>query len=164
MEEQNLDRARYKVIPRTLIFIFHEDEVLLINKIGSNIWDGKSNVLGGHIENGEDIISSAQRELLEEAGLSAVELHYCGNIMITVEKDLGIALHLFRGEAKTKDVTASDEGSLAWVRVDDIKLYPVKKDLYELLPLVKEWTIGDLLIIGKYKKSGDKELHRYKTG
>ncbi len=95
MEEQNLDRARYKVIPRTLIFIFHEDEVLLINKIGSNIWDGKSNVLGGHIENGEDIISSAQRELLEEAGLSAVELNYCGNIMITAEKDLGIALHLF---------------------------------------------------------------------
>ena len=164
MEEQNLDRARYKVIPRTLIFIFHEDEVLLINKIGSNIWDGKSNVLGGHIENGEDIISSAQRELLEEAGLSAVELHYCGNIMITVEKDLGIALHLFRGEVKTKVVTASNEGSLAWVRVDDIKLYPVKKDLYELLPLVKEWASGDSLIIGKYKKSGDKELRRYKTG
>jgi len=164
MEEQNLDRARYKVIPRTLIFIFHEDEVLLINKIGSNIWDGKSNVLGGHIENGEDIISSAQRELLEEAGLSAVELNYCGNIMITAEKDLGIALHLFKGEAITKTITASNEGSLAWVKVDDIKLYPVKRDLYELLPLVKEWTVGDLLIIGKYKKSGDKELHRYKTG
>ncbi len=164
MDEQNLDRARYKVIPRTLIFIFHEDEVLLINKIGSNIWDGKSNVLGGHIENGEDIVSSAQRELLEEAGLSAVELHYCGNIMITAEKDLGIALHLFKGEAKTKAITASNEGSLAWVKVDDIKLYPVKKDLYELLPLVTEWTAGDSLIIGKYKKSGDKELRRYKTG
>lgn len=164
MAEQNIDRARYKVIPRTLIFIFHEDEILLINKIGSNIWDGKSNVLGGHIENGEDIVSSAQRELLEEAGLSAVELHYCGSIMITAEKDLGIALHLFKGEAKTKAITASNEGSLAWVRVDDIKLYPVKKDLYELIPLVKEWTAGEPLIIGKYKKSGDKELRRYKTG
>ncbi len=73
-------------------------------------------------------------------------------------------LHLFKGEAITKTITASNEGSLAWVKVDDIKLYPVKKDLYELLPLVKEWTVGDLLIIGKYKKSGDKELHRYKTG
>ena len=113
MEEQNLDRARYKVIPRTLIFIFHEDEVLLINKDWSNIWDGKSNVLGGHIENGEDIVSSAQRELLEEAGLSAIELHYCGNIMITAEKDLGIALHLFKGEAKTKTITASNEGELS---------------------------------------------------
>jgi 8-oxo-dGTP diphosphatase len=164
MEEQNIDRARYKVIPRTLIFIFHEDEVLLINKVGSNVWDGKSNVLGGHIENGEDIVSSAQRELLEEAGLSAVELHYCGNIMVSAEKDLGIALHLFKGEAKTKAITASNEGSLAWVKVDDIKLYPVKKDLYELLPLVKEWTTGDSLIIGKYKKPGDKDSHRYKTG
>jgi hypothetical protein len=100
---------------------------------------------------------------LEEAGLSAVELHYCGNIMISAEKDLGIALHLFKGEAKTKAITASNEGSLAWVKVDDIKLYPVKKDLYELLPLVKEWTTGDSLIIGKYKKSGDKDLQRYKT-
>jgi 8-oxo-dGTP diphosphatase len=163
MDEQNIDRARYKVIPRTLIFIFYGDEILLINKVGSNIWDGKSNVLGGHIENGEDIVSSAQRELLEEAGLSAVELHYCGNIMISAEKDLGIALHLFKGEAKTKAITASNEGSLAWVKVDDIKLYPVKKDLYELLPLVKEWTTGDSLIIGKYKKSGDKDLQRYKT-
>jgi 8-oxo-dGTP diphosphatase len=164
MEEQNLDRARYKVIPRTLIFIFYGDEILLINKVGSNIWDGKSNVLGGHIENGEDIVSSAQRELLEEAGLSEVELQYCGNIMVTAENDLGIALHLFKGESKTKAITASNEGSLAWVKVDDIKLYPVKKDLYVLLPLVTEWTVGDSLIIGKYKKSGDKELRRYKTG
>lgn len=164
MEEQNLDRARYKVIPRTLIFIFYGDEVLLINKVGSNIWDGKSNVLGGHIENGEDIISSAQRELLEEAGLSAIKLNYCGNIMIPAERDLGIALHLFKGEAIRKEVKASEEGSLSWVKIDDIKLYPVKKDLYELLPLVKEWKTGEPLIVGNYKRSGDKGLRRYKTG
>jgi 8-oxo-dGTP diphosphatase len=164
MEEQNLDRARYKVIPRTLIFIFHDDEILLINKIGSNNCDEIFNVLGGHIEDGEDITSSAQRELMEEARLSGINLYYCGHIMIPVEKDLGIALHLFKGEEKIKTVIASEEGSLSWVKVEDIKLYPVKKDLYELLPLVNEWRAGDSLIIGKYNKSGDKEFQRYMTG
>jgi 8-oxo-dGTP diphosphatase len=68
---QSLSKIRYKVIPRTLIFLFNESKILLI-KQNSEIKPsfGRWNGIGGHIEEGEDPFSSARREIFEESGLS----------------------------------------------------------------------------------------------
>ena len=68
--EQGIDVKRFSVVPRSLIFLFNDqDQVLLIK--GSpekHIWADKYNGLGGHIEPGEDILEGALRELAEESG------------------------------------------------------------------------------------------------
>lgn len=155
--EQFIDSKRYKVIPRTLIFSFHNDEVLLIKKKDISKWGGKLNVPGGHIEPGEDILESAKRELMEETGLSDIELIYLGNVMIDVREDTGITLHIFKGITETKKIISSDEGELFWVKVDEINDFPVLEDIFDLLPLVYKWRKGDLMIVGHLDRNG----HRY---
>ncbi len=152
--EQFIDSKRYKVIPRTLIFSFHDDEVLLLKKNDISKWGGKFNVLGGHIEPGENILESAKRELEEETGLLDVELIYLGNIMIDVRDDTGIALHIFKGISETKKFVTSGEGELFWVKVDEINDSPVLEDVFDLLPLVYKWRLGDLMIVGHYDIHG----------
>jgi len=151
--DQRIDHSRYKVIPRSLIFIFSGSNLLLISKYDKAAWAGKANVLGGHIEAGESILVSAYRELNEESGIIDVDLDYAGNIMIDGEGGLGVSLHLFKGEANSLNTSSSDEGSLSWVSVDDLPKIPVFEDLLILVPMVKDWKLGDPLIIGHFPNS-----------
>ena len=66
-----VSRNRYQVIPRTLCFITHGDDVLLL--LGGShkrIWAGRYNGVGGHIEPGEDVYEATLREVAEETGLA----------------------------------------------------------------------------------------------
>lgn len=148
--DQRIDRSRYKVIPRSLIFIFWGSELLMIMKNNKSDWNGRPNALGGHIEVGETILEAAYRELEEESGICDVKLLYAGNIMIDGEDGVGVTLHLFKGAAESKTIKASEEGTLFWVDVDDISRIPVVEDLNELIPLMKKWKHGDPMIIGHY--------------
>ncbi len=80
---QVADRNRYAVIPRTLIFLFDRENVLLImGASNKNIWANKLNGIGGHIERGENVIQSAKRELFEETNIVNQSLWISGNILI----------------------------------------------------------------------------------
>jgi len=65
-EEQGvLGHERYVLIPRTLVFLFCGDQVLLLRGAPTKrIWPDRYNGLGGHLERGES--------LLEERGASYV--------------------------------------------------------------------------------------------
>jgi 8-oxo-dGTP diphosphatase len=59
------------VIPRSLIFVTRPGKVLLIKgHPRKRLWANRYNGIGGHIEYGEDLVKAAERELLEESGLS----------------------------------------------------------------------------------------------
>lgn len=136
-EDQGAGAERYTVIPRTLIFLFRGDEVLLLK--GSpqkRLWANRYNGIGGHLERGEGALDAARRELKEETGLDATLLRLCGTVLIDAGADHGICLLVYWGEAANGEPQESDEGELNWVHLAELIHLPLVEDLYQLIPAV----------------------------
>lgn len=140
--DQGIVKDRYMLIPRTAIFVRHGDEYLLIKGAPTKrLWAGKYNCLGGHVERGEDIFSSAKRELFEEAGLSA-DLWLCGTVIVDTG-EVGICLYVFCGENPHGEIKASGEGAVEWVKKVALAHLPMVEDLPVLLERIDRMKRGD---------------------
>ncbi len=130
---------RYQLVPRTLIFLTRGQQVLLIKGAPhKRLWANRYNGIGGHVERGEDVLSSARRELQEESGLNVSDLRLCGVVTIDVGPSAGIGLYVLRGEDPQGDLFPSEEGALEWVDRQDLERLPLVEDLPVLLPRVLE--------------------------
>jgi 8-oxo-dGTP diphosphatase len=144
ISDQGSLTGRYALVPRSLIFLTQANQVLLIKGAPEKkLWAGLYNGLGGHIERGEDVISSARRELREEAGIQAASLWLCGVITIDTGQASGIAVFVLRGESLVGQLRSSAEGDLEWVAMDQIDHLPVVEDLPMLLKRVLAMQPGD---------------------
>ena len=144
--DQGITKDRYMLIPRTAIFARkgQGDEYLLIKGAPTKrLWAGKYNCLGGHVERGENILFSAQRELLEESGLLA-DLWLCGMVIVDAgDASAGICLFVFCGENPQGEIKASEEGSVEWVQKDAVLHLAVVEDLPVLLDRIHSMQRGD---------------------
>ena len=131
--EQGLTKERYICIPRTLIFLMRDDTVLLLKGASTKrIWANKYNGVGGHVERGEDVLSSAKRELEEETGLNA-KLRLVGTLQVDVEVNMGVSVYVFLGECVSGNPRPSEEGVLEWIPFSDLSEYPLVEDVAILL-------------------------------
>jgi len=142
VSDQGVTNDRYMLIPRTAIFVRRGDEYLLLKGAPTKrLWAGKYNGLGGHVDRGEDVLSSARRELMEEAGITA-DLWLCGTVVIDAG-DVGICLFLVVGENAQGEVKGSKEGIPEWVQKEALDHLPVVEDLPILLGRIHLMKRGD---------------------
>ncbi|QST02286.1 8-oxo-dGTP diphosphatase (plasmid) [Pontibacillus sp. ALD_SL1] len=107
----------------TIIFVRCGDEVLLVNRNKApnmGLWNG----VGGKIEQGETPVRSAQRELIEETGITVQEndLIDAGTVRwIGEDGEEGMHVYLVEMDSKPKHlqtIRETEEGILDWKGID----------------------------------------------
>ena len=149
--EQGMHLERYAVIPRTLTFLTHEGDVLLLRGApDKTLWAGRLNGVGGHVEPDEDVCASARREVREETGLDVGDLALRGIVHVGGEPPLpGVVLFVFVAEAPSRETQPSPEGHLEWHPVAHLPEEDLVADLPALLPRVLRPS-GEGLVYGHY--------------
>jgi 8-oxo-dGTP diphosphatase len=171
-QDQGLEIGRrFQVVPRVLIFLRNGNDVLLLRgAAGKRIWANRYNGVGGHVEDGEDVLSAARREVEEETGQPSPELHLKAVVTIsTGESRVGILMFCFVGWTDDRQTVSSREGELHWLPAAALPDEELVEDLVWLLPRVLarpaaaaplylhySYDADDRLVIGP----GDEPAHR----
>lgn len=132
---QRVQSERYQQIPRTLVFLLHGNEILLV-KIAADrgAWAGLYNGVGGHIEAGENPHTAAIRETQEETGITPRDIRLCGVISVHTNSSPGIGIHVFVGEVENEELHTSNEGEPEWIPLEKLNDYPLVADLPHVIP------------------------------
>jgi 8-oxo-dGTP diphosphatase len=143
------EKPRYTVLVRTLIFIFKDDQLLLMKYSGkgSNQSQEKAdrkdiyNPIGGHVEADEDILESAAKEAMEEAGVHLEQPKIKGIVNVSGFAGKNMLNFIVTGVTSDEPLQSSEEGELHWVKtsqLDELTMFADVKPILEQLQTMQD--------------------------
>ena len=98
---------------------------------------GRLNAVGGHIEQGEDIIRAADREIFEETGLTCNNTRLRGVVHVSEFFATNVMMFVTVSQANTEVVQCSEEGALEWISESDIISNPESLNVFaDITPIL----------------------------
>jgi 8-oxo-dGTP diphosphatase len=132
----DIDWSQWKARdPATLVFVFRDDEILLINK-KTGLGKGKVNGPGGKVDRGETPEVAAIRECQEELDITVSNLEYCGEHRFQFVDGYSIHVWVYRTRDFEGTPTESREAEPLWTRLDRIPYDLMWEDDRHWLPML----------------------------
>ena len=127
-----------------IIAVFNKDHTkVLMCKRRSYPYKGKYNFVGGKIEQGEDGMSAAYRELEEETGITRRDISLIHFIDFTYHW-YGIRLEFYIGRLNSDIPVHGDENELLWI--------PLDSDFFDISTFAGEGNIGHMMLLVEMEK------------
>lgn len=123
--------------PATLVFVFRDDKVLLINK-KTGLGKGKINGPGGKVDPGETPEQAAIRECQEELHITVRNLEYCGEHRFQFVDGYSIHVYVYRTRDFEGTPTETREAEPIWTDLDCIPYENMWEDDHIWLPMMIE--------------------------
>ncbi|MDX1771041.1 MAG: NUDIX domain-containing protein [Planococcaceae bacterium] len=125
------------------VSIFNDDKVLIIKENKPTALD-KWNFPSGHVENGEDILYSAQREVKEETGFDVKLIGTTGVYNFVSNTNNQVILFHFVGEVTGGSLNLEEDiiSDSKWIKVNELVTFG-NNDLRE--PSLMKQIINNLL-------------------
>lgn len=139
----------------TLLFVFRDEEVLLIRK-KRGLGAGKINGPGGRLEAGESRRQCAIREVVEEVGIEPLEPREHGELRFQFVDGYSIHVWVFRSESHRGKVTETAEAVPLWTPVEAIPYGEMWADDEYWLPHL----LAGRRFRGEFVFDGDRMLDR----
>ena len=109
--------------------------MLFRNKKNHDINKGKWIGIGGHLEENESKEQALVREIKEETGLDVNHYIYRGELLF-VNNDFEEIMYLFLVDSFKGKLIECDEGTLAWIKKEDLMSLNMWEGDYKFLPLL----------------------------
>lgn len=140
----------------TLCYIEKDGKYLMLHRIKkkSDINQGKWIGVGGHFEEGESPEECLIREVQEETGLFLTQYAFRGIVTFATDVQQTEYMCLYTAKAFEGDLTACNEGELAWIdkeRIEELELWEGDRIFLRLLAAeapffsLKLRYVGDVL-------------------
>ena len=139
-----------------LCLIRRGDEYLLQDRVKKD-WKGFT-LPGGHVEPGESIVDAVVREMKEETGLTVEHPKLCGVKQFPISGESGengrYLVFLFVADKFSGEIVSSEEGTMHWVKKEDLPKVNLVNDFKELLDVMLDENLSEFQYVvedGKWK-------------
>ena len=137
--------GRTEKVELTVLCLIRDHDRFLLQDRVKNDWKGYT-LPGGHVEPGESIVDAVIREMKEEAGLTVLDPRLCGVKQFPIEGGRYLVF-LFIADRFTGELRSSEEGTMHWIKEEDLASLNLVSDFHELLQVMLSEDLSEFQYI-----------------